>query len=161
MTAAPAPARAPGLAQVTVSAKGLASYPPSAGAAACWIVIACGPMVTVPVRSTGDVFRATVNVTVAERSPFGLAGGAIHETALVIVHAQPVRVSMATRTSPPFAETAVFAGATMTNATTRCDGARRARPQLEPLAHRRSVRLQPAVIVPALPSTVMRWPVVM
>ena len=113
MTAAPAPARAPGLAQVTVSAKGLASYPPSAGAAACWIVIACGPMVTVPVRSTGDVFRATVNGTVAERSPFGLAGGAIHETALVIVHAQPVRVSMATRTSPPFAETAVFAGATM------------------------------------------------
>jgi len=93
--------------------EGVGVVPPSAGAAACWIVIACGPTVTVPVRSTGDVFRATVNVTVAERSPFALAGGAIHDTALVIVHAQPVRVSMATRSSPPFAETAVFAGVTV------------------------------------------------
>lgn len=86
---------------------------PSAGAAACWMVIVCGPTVTLPVRSACDVFRATVNVAVAVRLPFGFAGGAIHEAALVIVHAQPVRVSMATLTSPPFADTAVFAGETV------------------------------------------------
>ena len=59
------------------------------------------------------MFAATVSASVLERLPLAFAGSAIHATWLVTVQAQPVSVSIVTLTSPPFAETAVFAGVTL------------------------------------------------
>ena len=66
-----------------------------------------------PVLGTAAVFRATVSAIVVERLPVGFAGGAIQATALATVHAHPVSVSIATGTSPPAAETAVFDAVTL------------------------------------------------
>jgi len=77
------------------------------------MVTVCGPIVTVPVRAAVPVCAATVSVSVPEPSPLALAGSVIHATGLTPVHAQPVGASIATVTSPPFAETAVFAGMTL------------------------------------------------
>ena len=72
-----------------------------------------GPIVTSPVRAAVPVFAATVSASVLERLPAAFAGSAIHATWLIPVHAQPVSVSIATLTSPPLAETVVFAGVTL------------------------------------------------
>jgi len=77
------------------------------------MVTVCGPIVTVPVRAAVPVCAATVSVSVPELSPLALAGSVIHGTRLTPVHAQPASVSIATVTSPPFGETAEFAGVTL------------------------------------------------
>jgi hypothetical protein len=59
------------------------------------------------------VFAATVIVSVAERVPLALAGSAIQGTGLAAAHAQPVSVSIAALTSPPFAATVMSAGVTL------------------------------------------------
>jgi hypothetical protein len=76
-------------------------------------VTVSGPIVTTPARGAVPVFSATVSANVLERLPLALAGSAIHATWLVTVQAQPVSVSTATPTCPPFAETAEFAGVTL------------------------------------------------
>ena len=59
------------------------------------------------------MFAATVSTSALERLPLAVAGNAIHGAWLVTVQAQPVSVSIAALTSPPFAETVVFAGVTL------------------------------------------------
>jgi len=56
---------------------------------------------------------ATVSASALDRLPLAFAGKAIHGTWLTPVQAQPVSVSIATLTSPPCADTAVFAGVTL------------------------------------------------
>ena len=72
-----------------------------------------GPIVTTPVRGAVTVFAATASASVVDRLPLAFAGKAIHGTWLTPVQAQPVSVSTATLTSPPCADTAVFAGVTL------------------------------------------------
>jgi hypothetical protein len=77
------------------------------------MVMVWGPIVTDPVRAAASGLTATTSVSVAERLPLAVAGRVIHGARLCAVQAQPVSVSMVTATSPPLAETVVFAGATL------------------------------------------------
>jgi hypothetical protein len=69
-------------------------------------------MATVPARAAAPVFVAILSVTVPERLLEVAPEIAIHGAALAADHAQPVSVSTATETVPPFAETVVLAGDT-------------------------------------------------
>jgi hypothetical protein len=82
-------------------------------AAACWTVTICGPTVTVPVRPVASVFRPTCSATVPARFVPALGAVVIQVAALDTDQAHPVRVSTATVTSPPSAETVAFAGETL------------------------------------------------
>jgi hypothetical protein len=82
-------------------------------APACWIVTVSGPIVTTPARGVVAVFAPTVSVSVVDRLPLAFAGSTIQAAWLVAAQAQPLSVSTATLTSPPFAETAVFASVTL------------------------------------------------
>jgi hypothetical protein len=75
--------------------------------------MASGPTLTVPTRAVVVLFRETVSVSDPERLLATLGGKVIHGTELVADQLQPVSVSTATLTAPPFAETAVFAGLTV------------------------------------------------
>jgi hypothetical protein len=64
------------------------------------------------VRAEAPVFVAMVSVTVPERLLEVAPGTVIHGAALAADHVQPVSVSTATETVPPFAETVALAGET-------------------------------------------------
>jgi hypothetical protein len=57
-------------------------------------------------------FAATLSVTVPERLLDAAPEMATHDAALAADHVQPVSVSTANATVPPFAETVVLAGVT-------------------------------------------------
>src|SRR4051794_35217843 len=81
--------------------------------AGCRIVTVSGPTVTVPLRGAAVVFRATLSVTEPERLLVEFGGAAIHVTEGDTDQVQPVSVSIAIVTTPPFAETVVFVGLTL------------------------------------------------
>ena len=80
--------------------------------AACWIVIVCPPITTLPERSAA-AFGATFSETVADRFPDPFDATVIQAAWLAADHEQPASVSTVTSTGPPFADTAVFAGVTL------------------------------------------------
>ena len=82
------------------------------GSADCAIVIAASPIVTLPVRAAPS-FAATLTVIVPARVPVEFAGMLIHAASVAAVHEQPVSVSTAIETAPPFADTVVLAGVTV------------------------------------------------
>ena len=78
----------------------------------CAIVIAASPIVTLPLRAAPS-FAATLTVTVPARVPVELGGTLIQGESAVADHEQPVSVSTAIATAPPFADTVVLAGVTV------------------------------------------------
>lgn len=82
------------------------------GAAACSMLTVCPATSSVPVRAA-PALAAIVSATAADRVADALAVMVIHGVWLSAVHEQPVSVSTATLTAPPFEETVVFGAVTV------------------------------------------------